>query len=204
MSVRYVSSVPLLHTIKDIMADQGVELDSLLPRASSPTTSDYSEQAVTTRLQPPTADQNVGVDDLPPLPSSGPSSSYGRGQSLSNPPSIRASSASAPADFAATPQPPANVPLAELVGTKLQSMIGLLQETVNALGQAAATGREAEADTASLQEVIVDETGDAQGFLLERVEIMSKEEIMAYEERWSYGWTSKSLLSNRAYLEFER
>lgn len=182
------------------MADLGVELDSLLSRASSPTTSDYGEQTAASRVQPLTADQDVSLEDLPPLPPSGPSSSYSRGQSLSNPPSIRASNASAHADFAATPQPPANVPLVELVGTKLQSMIGLLQETVNALGQAAATGRVAEADTASLQEVIVDETERSQGFLLERVEVMSEEEIVAYEKEWSNGWTSKSLLSNRAWF----
>ena len=180
-----------------IMADRDVELDSLLPRFSSPTTSEHGRQPAASLGQTLTPSQDVRISDLPPLPRSAPSSSYRREQVVSTPPSLRAPSSST---HPITPEPPAKAPLVDLIGNKLQSMIGLLQETVDVLGQAAATGQISDTDAASLQEVVVGEGRRSQEkFVLEKVEVMSEEEIAAYDESWSCGWKSKSLLSNGAF-----
>lgn len=185
----------------DIMDDRDVELDSLLPRSSSRKTSDHGEQPAASVVNPREADQDIGIHDLPPLPPSGPSSHYSRGQSPSNPPSIHASSAY-PIEHPIARQPPATAPLIDLIGDKLQSVIGLLQETVNTLRKPAAAVQIADPDAASLQEVVVAGRGRAQEpFVLERVKVMSEEEIATYEEEWSNGWKSKLLLLDRACLE---
>lgn len=180
------------------MADRDVELDTLLPRPTSPTTSDHGEQPAASFVQPPTADRDVLINELPPLPPSGQSSNYEREQTVSDQPAVRAPSPSARADPPLAPQPSVNALSVELISNKLQSMIGLLQETVNALSQGAAAGQTAKADTACLQEVVAVGSGGPQGpFVWEKVEAISEEVIAAHEQELSRDWKRKSFLSRK-------
>ena len=181
------------------MADRDVELDALLPRPPTPPTSDHGEQPAVSFVQPPTADRDVLINELPPLPPSGQSSNYEREQTVSNQPSGRVPSASAHADSPLASQPSVNAPFVDLISNKLQSMIGLLQETVNAIGQGATAAQTAKADAAALQEVVFDERGrPLEPIMWERVEAMSEEEIAAHEQELSRGWKRKSFPSRKA------